>query len=154
MRKSLWILLFAVSLASCTGNTVYSEFHPVADQHWQRDSVCNFCFHIDDTSAVYQLRMHINHRETYPYQNIWLFVSDSSRHEMPQDTLLFYLANDRGEWLGRGKNGIIEMSMLYQEERLFPDTGYYTISIAHGMRDTALRGIENVGFEVLKYGKE
>ncbi len=154
MRKSLWILLLGVLLASCTGNTVYSEFYPVADQHWQRDSVCNFCFHIDDTSAVYQLRMHINHRETYPYQNIWLFVSDSSRHEMPQDTLLFYLANDRGEWLGRGKNGIIEMSMLYQEERLFPDTGYYTISIAHGMRDTALRGIENVGFEVLKYGKE
>jgi len=154
MRKSLWILLLAAVLASCTGNTVYSEFHPVADQAWQRDSVCAFRFHIDDTAAVYQLRMHILHRETYPYQNIWLFIDDSARTEMPHDTLLFYLANDRGEWLGRGKNGIVEMNMLYQEERLFPDTGYYTISIAHGMRDTALRGIENVGFEVLKYGKE
>ena len=154
MRKLLSILLFPVLLASCTGNTVYSEFHAVPDQAWQRDSIYPFRFHIDDTAAVYQLRMCINHRETYPYQNIWLFITDSARTEMPQDTLLFYLANDRGEWLGRGKNGIIEMSMLYQEERLFPDTGYYTISIAHGMRDTALRGIENVGFELLKYGKE
>lgn len=154
MRKLLSILLFPVLLASCTGNTVYSEFHVVADQAWQRDSIYPFRFHIDDTAAVYQLRMYINHRETYPYQNIWLFITDSARTEMPQDTLLFYLANDRGEWLGSGKNGIIEMSMLYQEERLFPDTGYYTISIAHGMRDTALRGIENVGFELLKYGKE
>lgn len=154
MRKLLSILLFPVLLASCTDNTVYSEFHAVADQAWQRDSIYPFRFHIDDTAAVYQLRMCINHRETYPYQNIWLFITDSARTEMPQDTLLFYLANDRGEWLGRGKNGIIEMSMLYQEERLFPDTGYYTISIAHGMRDTALHGIENVGFELLKYGKE
>ncbi len=155
--KSKYVFPYIIGLiflTSCANNTVYSEFRNLENQQWHRDSLCAFRFHIDDTAATYQLRMHINHRETYQYQNIWLFIDDPSRADMQRDTLLFYLANDRGEWLGRGKNGMIEMSMLYQEQRLFPDTGYYTISIGHGMRDTLLRGVDNVGFELLKYGKE
>ncbi|MBQ2541123.1 MAG: gliding motility lipoprotein GldH [Paludibacteraceae bacterium] len=152
--KCLILGILGLVLMSCAQHTVYSEFYNMSAQQWHRDSVCAFRFHIDDTAAIYQLRMHLNHRETYRYQNIWLFVDDPSRVEMPHDTLLFYLANDRGEWLGRGKNGLIEMSMLYQEQRLFPDTGYYTIRIMHGMRDTILPGIDNLGFEILKYGKK
>ena len=133
---------------------MYSEFRAMPDRNWHRDSLCDFRFHIDDTAATYRLLMHVNHRETYPYQNIWLFIHDTARTEMPADTLLFYLANDRGEWLGHGRNGIVEMSMLYEEERHFADTGYYMIRIGHGMRDTVLRGIENLGFEIQKYGQE
>lgn len=147
----LWLALICMTLLSCTHNTVYSEFRSFPDQQWHRDSLCDFRFHIDDTAAAYQIRMHLNHRDTYRYQNIWLFIQDPARLEMPCDTLLFYLANDRGEWLGRGKNGIVEMSMLYQQQRLFPDTGYYTIRIGQGMRDTILPGVENIGLEVLKF---
>lgn len=152
-RISVLALLSAV-LLSCGSNTVYSEFKDIDSEGWNRDSICAFTFHIDDTAATYQMRLYIRHRETYPYQNIWLFVSDSSYETMPKDTLLFYLANDRGEWLGQGKNGIVEMPMLYQEQRLFADTGDYTIYIQQAMRDTFLKGIENVGFELLKYGQE
>lgn len=155
MKIRISLLLFISAwLISCSSNTVYSEFHPVADEGWNRDSVSAFTFHISDTSALYQMRLYIRHKETYPYQNIWLFVSDSSRHIAPNDTLLFYLANDRGEWLGQGKNGIVEMPMLYQEQRQFADTGTYTILVQQAMRDTILRGIDNIGFELLKYGEE
>lgn len=148
------ILLLSAVLLSCTSNTVYSEFQSVSSKGWNRDSVCAFTFHISDTTPVYQMRLYVRHRETYPYQNIWLFVTDSSLQTMPNDTLLFYLANDRGEWLGQGKNGIVEMPMLYQENRQFADTGDYTVLVQQAMRDTFLQGVENIGFELLQYGKE
>lgn len=152
-KISLYILT-SMLLIACSSNTVYSEFQSVSPEGWNRDSVCAFTFHISDTSSIYQMRLYVRHKETYPYQNIWLFIADSSRHSMPNDTLLFYLANDRGEWLGQGKNGMIEMPMLYQEQRQFADTGEYTVLVQQAMRDTFLRGIDNIGFELLQYGKE
>ena len=61
-----------------------------------------------------------------------------------------YLANDRGEWLGNGKNGLIEMPVLYEEEWHYPAAGEHSITLQHGMREEALRGVVSVGVEVVK----
>lgn len=74
------------------------------------DSVVRFDYTIEDAQPDYQLLVYVRHTERYPYQNMWLFVEDSLR----QDTIEFYLADDRGQWLGNKHHGFIEMPVLLE----------------------------------------
>lgn len=158
--------LFTV-LTACDRSTVYSEFRSVPLREWYADSVLIYRFDIADTLSTYEVLIYVRHTQQYPYQNMWLFVDwgdqeqglltqsdstdnvlDSVYMSMPvtkQDTIEFYLANDRGEWLGNGKNGLTEMPVLYEENYRFSHSGEQVVRIAHGMREEPLRGISDVG---------
>lgn len=110
------------------------------------DSVVRFDYAITDTATDYSVLVYVRHTERYPYQNMWLFLGDSTH----RDTIEFYLADDRGQWLGDRRHGFIEMPVLYEESVHYPDTGFYYMEIVHGMRDSLLRGVMDVGMEVVK----
>lgn len=145
IRIVLLSSLLAVVLAGCRTDIVYSAFEDIDMGGWDKDSVCRFSYPIEDTATTYQVLLYVRQTEMYPYQNMWLFVG----HDGRQDTIEFYLANDRGEWLGNGKNGLIEMPVLYEEAYHYT-AGEHTITLQHGMREEALRGIVSVGVEVKK----
>lgn len=158
------------ALTACDRSTVYSEFRAVPLCEWYADSVLTYRFDIADTISTYEVLIYVRHTQQYPYQNMWLFVDwneankamltavdsadivpDSVRISVPtitQDTIEFYLANDRGEWLGNGKNGLTEMPVLYEENYRFSHSGEQVLHIAHGMREEPLRGISDVGVVV------
>ena len=46
------------------------------------------------------------------------------------------------------------MSVLLEQNYQFPDTGIYHMTIQHGMRDSVLRGITDIGLEIRRNGKE
>jgi gliding motility-associated lipoprotein GldH len=123
---------------------------PIPSDKWDADSVLRFDYAITDASADYRMIVYVRHSERYPYQNMWLFVGDGQR----QDTIEFYLADDRGQWLGDQHHGWIEMPVLLEEEKHFPDTGAYSLTIQHGMRDSLLRGITDIGVEIIRNGKK
>ena len=144
----LFILLVGavLSLSSCRKGIVYSQFHPIPSEQWAIDSIAHFDFTITDTTPSYTLLIYVRHTERYPYQNIWLFVGDS----LHRDTINSYLANDRGQWLGDKQHGFIERPILYQDHHHYTDTGTYHLAIQHAMRDTLLRGITDIGLEIMK----
>lgn len=143
-----FLLLVAVmALASCRRNIVYSEFVSIPSAEWSVNSLPEFAFHVEDQEAGYNVILYIRHTERYPYQNMWLFVENN---HLRRDTIEFYLADDRGRWLGNKHHGFIEMPVLYESDYHFPDTGFYSIAIQHGMRDALLRGITDVGIEIIK----
>lgn len=128
MRKSFYILLIAAAaslFSACSHDVVYSRFMPISSDKWDADSVLRFDYAITDTAADYRMIVYVRHSERYPYQNMWLFVGDGQRH----DTIEFYLADDRGQWLGDQHHGWIEMPVLLEEEKHFPDTGAYSLTI-------------------------
>ena len=139
------LIALAVSFTSCRNDIVYSRFSPISSEKWQMDSVVRFDYTIEDAQAAYQMVIHVRHTERYPYQNMWLFVNDGHRAE----TIEFYLADDRGHWLGDKHHGFIEMPVLFEENYHFPDTGTYHLEIAHGMRDSLLRGVTDIGLEII-----
>ena len=110
------------------------------------DSVAHFDYTITDAQSAYRMLIYVRHTEKYPYQNMWLFVND----EFQGDTIEFYLADERGRWLGDKQHGFIEMPVLFEENKHFTDTGTYHMTIQHGMRDSVLHGITDVGIEILK----
>lgn len=140
----LTVLTF--SLSSCDHNIVFSQFMPISTEKWHVDSVARFDYTIAEKQPAYRMLVYVRHTERYPYQNMWLFVGDS----LHRDTIEFYLADDRGQWLGNKHHGFIEMPVLIEENYHFPDTGAYHMTVQHGMRDTLLRGVTDVGLEIIK----
>ena len=140
------LVAFVLCLTSCRNDIVYSQFVPISSEKWQVDSVAHFDYSIDDADAAYRMLVYVRHTERYPYQNMWLFLNNGIK----KDTIEFYLADDRGRWLGDKHHGFIEMPVLIEENYHFPDTGTYFMEIQHGMRDSLLRGITDVGIEIIK----
>lgn len=156
MKKNILLFLLLICLYSCRTDIVYSHFHPIMDNQksavytgWHADSTMRFDYQIKDTTSAYTMIIYVRHTEHYPYQNMWLFVRDSSHC----DTIEFYLADDRGQWLGNNHSGFIEMPVLFGTNMVIPDTNSHHIEIQHGMRDTLLRGVTDIGVEIIKESK-
>ena len=139
----LWVIGCLV-FTSCQHDIVYSHFSPIPTEKWHVDSVVHFDYPIADSTASYQMLVYVRHTEKYPYQNMWLFIDNNDR----RDTIEFYLADDRGQWLGNKHHGFIEMPVLFEQNYHFSDTGLYHMSIQHAMRDTLLRGVTDIGLEI------
>lgn len=150
MRKYIYIALAVLFLCSCGRDIRYSHFIPITSEKWHVDSVLRFDYFIDDAAAEYQVILYMRHTDRFPYQNMWLFTREGAQ----QDTIEFYLADDRGQWLGDKKHGFVEMPVLLEENRHFADTGHYCLEIQQAMRDTLLRGVTDVGLEIIRNGKE
>lgn len=140
------LAVLAVFLTSCRNNIVYSHFCSIPSENWHMDSMAQFDYTIEDAGIDYQMLLYVRHTERYPYQNMWLFVDNG----IYQDTIEFYLADDRGQWLGDKKHGLMEMPILLEEQIHYPDTGMYRLTVQHGMRDSLLRGVADVGLEIVK----
>jgi gliding motility-associated lipoprotein GldH len=137
-----WLLVIGcLSLTACHNNIEYSRFHSIPSGEWAVDSVMEFPFKVVHTEPAYSMIIYVRHTERYPYQNMWLFVDNGPR----RDTIEFYLADDRGQWLGDHHNGFIEMPVLLEQNYHFKDTGTHHMTIQHGMRDSVLRGITDIG---------
>ena len=137
-----------VAFSSCRNDIVYSEFISIPSGEWHEDALPEFVFNIEDKEAAYDLLLYVRHTERYPYQNMWLFVRGNPQQY--NDTIEFYLADDRGRWLGDKHHGFIEMPVLLEQNYHFPDTGRFCFTVQHGMRDSLLRGVTDVGMEIVK----
>ena len=148
----------AVLFSSCRNDIVYSQFHSISypdgtitsSENWHMDSIVRFDFPIPDTTLDYTMTIYLRHTEHYPYQNIWLFAGNS----LHRDTINSFLADDRGRWYGNHQQGLIETSVFIGENRHFSRTDSNYVEIQHGMRDTLLHGVMDIGLEIRRNGKE
>ena len=146
LKYCLLLLLTATLLASCDHNVVYSEYRSLPFCGWDADSSLVFTPDITDTLSVYDVLLHVRHTQNYPYQNMWLFLDTPAG----RDTIEFYLADQRGRWLGNGFGNIKEMPVLYATSVRFPHTGEYQYVIRQGMREECLHGVQDVGLTIEK----
>ena len=145
---TICLAVLAVLFSSCRKGVVYSEFIAIPSGEWDEKALPEFDFNITDNRAGYDILLYVRHTERYPYQNMWLFVRGNPQQY--RDTIEFYLADDRGRWLGDKHHGFIEMPVLLETNYHFPDTGRFYFAIQHGMRDSVLRGITDIGLEIQK----
>ncbi len=153
VKNQILTVLSSLLLAACSTQTKYSEFQSVPLTGWSADSVLTYRFDVTDTEPC-DILLCVRHTETYPYQNMWLFCSlGTDSVAFWTDTLEFYLADDRGRWLGNGGLKLIEMPVIFAQNYQFPDTGNFVFTIQQGMREERLRGISDVGL-IIRNGKE
>lgn len=145
------LLFLTFLLISCHPNEVYFEYQPVNIQGWSKDSVLKFPVTISDAESRYNIVINTRNNTNYPYQNMWLFVKEIyPDNVVRKDTIDFYLADDFGKWLGSGVGALYNMPVLYRSGFKFPQKGVYTFEIQHGMRDSMIVGISDIGLKVEK----
>ena len=143
------VLLF--TMMSCHNNDVFSQYSSVPVNGWNKDSAFNFNVQISDVHLKYNVFVNVRNRGEYPYQNMWLFLEKISPDSIiSRDTINFYLADQRGKWLGSGVGHSFEMLVLYQQNISFQKAGTYRYRIFQGMRDTLLTGVNDIGIRVEK----
>ena len=92
---------------------------------------------------------------SYPYRNIYLFVTTIAPDgKSITDTLQYDLADEKGNWYGKGFGDIHELKLPFKSNVFFPVSGTYQINIQHGMRIEDLKGVYDVGLRVEKTLKQ
>lgn len=150
-NKGFFLILTAFFVVSCQSNDVYFKYNAIDSKGWNKDSLYTFDISVYDTISTYNVYVNVRNMGDYPYQNLWVFLSKMSPDSViVNDSIECYLADNRGKWLGSGVGSIFEMPVLYQQGVKFKNSGNYQYKIVHGMRDTVLIGIHDIGMRVEK----
>ena len=147
----LFIVLFFVGISSCDRRKVFESYHELDPNGWNKDSIVVFNVQMNDTIKNHNLYVDIRNAGTYPYSNLWLFLSIGSPDgKLLTDTVEFTLADPSGRWRGSGIGGLHDNQILYKSSVYFPHKGKYKFMIKQGMRDNVLKGIRDIGIRVEK----
>jgi len=148
------IIMLAVITAACQRNVKYSENYRVEDGNWSMFDQAKYTCTIDDTLKTYNIGLSLRTSTEYPYRNIYLFVLTTfPSGTVITDTIQAMVTDEKGKWLGRGAGDIRELTIPFKSNVYFPEKGEYHFRVIHGMRDTTLKGVYDVGLRIsLKEG--
>jgi gliding motility-associated lipoprotein GldH len=153
ISKYLFLIIFIGILAGCRSkrDLVYTDTVTIPDEVWTLDKVAQFQVSVNDTVSNNNILFSIRTGTSYPFRNIWLFVTTISPLGISiTDTLQYMIADEKGEWYGKGFGNIHELDLPFKTNVYFPVKGIYTFSIRHGMRAENLRGVYDLGLRVEK----
>lgn len=120
-------------------------------------------FEINDTIDFYSnIFFFIRNNNDYPFSNIFLIASLKSNQKTYQtDTLEYMMANNKGEWLGKGFSGIKESKLYWKREWKPNFTPPYIFEIKQANRkigqikgDKKLFGIVSFGLSIERISNE
>ncbi len=142
------IFLFS---SSCDKNRIFEANVEIPDQSWNKDKAVVFSPFIEDTLSTQNVFVNVRNTSSYPYNNLFLFITTTSPSgQWISDTLELPLADERGRWLGSGLGDIFFSRKVFKQKIRFPMEGAYTFEIRQGMRSEDLKGIRDVGIRIEK----
>lgn len=126
----------------------------MAGATWKLMDVPAFKVPITDTINSNNVIFTIRSGSSFPFRNIYLFVSTTSPDgKKITDTLQYNLADQKGKWYGKGFGDVHELKLPYKSNVSFPLKGIYEFKIQHGMRIENLKGVYDFGLRIEKYRK-
>jgi gliding motility-associated lipoprotein GldH len=154
--KHSFILILAslILLPSCSSNIVFTDSHDMPEKTWKLMDIPVFKVPVTDTVSRNNVIFTIRTSSSYPFRNIYLFVTTTSPDDRKiTDTLQYNLADDKGKWYGKGFGDIHELNLPYKSNVFFPVKGTYQFKIQHGMRIENLKGVYDFGLRIEKFRK-
>jgi len=145
------IALAALLFASCDPDRVFEKNIRIPDGIWDRNNPVRFEVVVEDTITPHNLYINIRNAGMYPVSNLYLFVTTiaPSGHTI-KDTVQIILADERGNWLGKGLGDIWDNQQLYKEQVRFAQKGEYIFEYEQAMRLEKLPFILDVGLRIEK----
>ncbi len=151
LRKGFFILSSLLFFISCDYNRVYDNTYSIPEQTWNKDSLLIFDVEIKDTINLHNFYINIRHNTDYPYSNIFFFINTVFPNgSAGRDTIEIILADNRGNWVGKGSGKLKDNQVLLRRNLRFPKSGIYSFSIEQAMRKNNLEGIEDLGIRIEK----
>ncbi len=150
-RVLVFSLLLLPLLVACNSGVVSSAHCDVPEQGWAITDTMYLPIAVEDTTQAYDLALMLRHTEQYTYQNIWFFVRACDSLEPVQtDTVMACLADDRGQWMGTRTGRYYAGYVVMEHALQFDQAGTYTFAVVHGMRDSVICGVADIGLELRK----
>lgn len=160
MKRSLYFIFLVLGIFSCKDeNRIIDQNEVIQNRVWDRDSVYEFSFNVQDTSKEYSIYLNTRNSLEYPYQNLFVLYTieddeGSLLSSFQKDVTLF---DNFGKPLGDG-NKVLGISFgddYYSYHELtsykFLKEGTYKVSVSQQMRDKKfLPGVLAVGIAVTK----
>ena len=148
------ILTSFLLLPSCTSDVIFTDSLVMPQKKWGLFDSSVFKIPVTDTINSYNIFFTIRTGTSYPFRNIYLFVTTTSPNgKTITDTLEYYLADEKGKWYGKGFGDIHELNLPYRSNVFFPVKGTYQFKIQHGMRVEDLKGVYDFGLRIEKISK-
>jgi gliding motility-associated lipoprotein GldH len=147
------LVLFSLLIVSCNKKVIYTDSVTLPGKMWNLSNIAEFSFPVSDTVTSADVLFSIRTGADYPYRNIYLFVSAYSPDgKTITDTLQYELADEKGNWYGKGAGDVHELNLPYKTNIYFPLKGTYIFKIQHGMRIGDLQGVYDIGIRIVKPG--
>jgi gliding motility-associated lipoprotein GldH len=148
------ILIFLFILSSCNSKVVYTDSMAMENKTWELLNIPTFKMPVTDTLGSNNVFFTIRTASSYPFRNIYLFVTTTSPDgKILTDTLQYNLADEKGKWYGKGFGDVHELNLPFKSNVFFPLKGIYQFKIQHGMRIENLSGVYDFGVRIEKIGK-
>ena len=148
------LLFLSTLIASCGRNVIYTDSSEMDNNVWNLSNTVVFEYDNADTEQKTDVDFLIRTTPNYPYRNIYLFVSSfSPEGKSITDTLEYILADEKGNWYGKGTGNIRSLSLPFRQNVFFSETGAYTFRVSHGMRDVDLKGVADISIRITKSDK-
>ncbi len=142
------ILLLFVFCISCDNKQIYEQNTDIPDGIWNRANKIKFIVDIKDTINPHNLYVNIRNAGEYPFRNIYLFITTSSKGVVVKDTFEGILADEKGKWLGSGLGDLWDNRLQYKKNIRFPHAGTYVFEYEQAMRNENLPLIMDVGLRI------
>lgn len=143
------VVLSMMLFSSCDPSGIYDRNVQIDPEGWAVADKKPFEVDATDTLALLNFYINLRHTTDYRYRNIFLFVDtffpDGTQSK---DTIEIILADQKGEWFGKGIGDIRSNQVLLKRGFSFPMKGKYKFRIEQGMREPELKGIMDVGIRI------
>ena len=151
-------MLLGLAILSCDPNRIFDEYKSI-DNTWNKNEKVFFTFESKDTLSARNLFVNLRNNNDYKFSNLFLIVElNYPNGKIITDTLQYKMTEPNGKFLGTGFGEVKENKLWYKGQNnnfVFDESGTYTISIGHAMREngnvrgvTELEGITDVGFRI------
>ncbi len=140
------VLYLIISICSCIDRNQFAENRTITNEKWGSGQIIRFEYENNDTLQVKNVFINLRHSNQYPYSNIYFFVTTLAPNGMSiRDTVEYMLADNNGKWLGSGIGNLHSIQLAYKRNVRFGQQGKYIFYIQHGMRETILEGVTDIG---------
>ncbi|MCK4663841.1 MAG: gliding motility lipoprotein GldH [Bacteroidales bacterium] len=145
------ILSSGILFFSCDPNKIYEENIEIKNAVWNKNDKIIFNVEITDTICPHNILINKRITGMYPKSNLYLFICTKfPKGELTKDTLLCFLADEKGKWYGKGFGDIWSITTIYKQNVRFPQKGKYTFEIEQAMRIENLPQILDIGLRIEK----
>ena len=146
-------LLSTIFLLTACGKekVIFEKEYPIQNSAWTYADTLSFAFNIADTTALYDIVVHIKHRSDYGFQNLYTRIHTTfPTGERRSQVLNFDLADNTGKWIGEKNGDYRDFVVKIQDNAFFNKIGQHVITLEQLMRKESLVGFKSIGLEVIE----
>jgi gliding motility-associated lipoprotein GldH len=151
MKNWVFLFLFLIVISACDSNRLFEENKDLPKEGWYYKNKLVFDINVSDTNSLYNLFVNLRVASDYPYANIFVNMHSESPSKLyATDEEQIRLADESGQWLGKGLGDLYDYQIPVKDGFKFHELGIYRFELQHNMRVDTLQNIMAAGIRLEK----